>query len=181
MRPRATPSPSTAPSSRRGAELSDAPPAGSEEEARPKRRPRRGPSALQRFLPKFHWELLACGVGGHLLVGTDAAEVRPSDRLLAREQDGVRWYRCLRCDSWLALAPAHRSHPPLPAGREEIELPLRGRPLRDKFILRLIAVDKAFRFLLFAALTVGVFLIAANETGVRDFYYRLLVRLPRQQ
>jgi uncharacterized membrane protein (DUF2068 family) len=128
----------------------------------------------ERFLPRFHWELLACGIGGHLLVGTDAAEIRPSDHLVARFEDGVRWHRCLRCDSWLALEPPAdpaRRHPP---EREEIELPLRGRPLRDKVILRLIAVDKAFRFLLFAALTVGVLLIAANETGVRDLYYRLL-------
>jgi uncharacterized membrane protein (DUF2068 family) len=128
----------------------------------------------ERFLPRFHWELLACGIGGHLLVGTDAAEIRASDHLVVRFEDGVRWHRCLRCDSWLALEPPvdpARRHPP---EREEIELPLRGRPLRDKVILRLIAVDKAFRFLLFAALTVGVLLIAANETGVRDLYYRLL-------
>ena len=86
----------------------------------------------------------------------------------------MRWHRCLRCDSWLPLDPPAdpaRRHPP---ERDEIELPLRGRPLRDKFILRLIAVDKTFRFLLFGALAVGVFLIAANENGVRDLYYRLL-------
>ncbi len=139
-----------------------------------RRPPPPGTVRPQRFLPKFHWELLACGVGGHLLVGTDAAEIRPEDRLIARLEEGVRWHRCLRCDSWLALEPpAHpaRRHPP---DRDEIRLPLRGRPLRDKFILRLIAVDKALRFLLFAALAVGVFLIAANETGVRDLYYRLL-------
>lgn len=128
----------------------------------------------ERFLPKFHWELLACGVGGHLLVGTDAAEIRPEDHLIARCEDGVRWHRCLRCDSWLALEPPTHPASRHPPERGDIELPLRGRPLRDKFILRLIAVDKAFRFLLFAALTVGVFLIAANETGVRDLYYRLL-------
>ena len=113
-------------------------------------------------------------MGGHLLVGTDAAEVRPGDRLVVREIDGVRWHRCLRCDSWLPLEPPSdpaRRHPP---ERDEIELPLRGRPLRDKFILRLIAVDKTFRFLLFGALAIGVFLIAANENGVRNLYYRLL-------
>ncbi len=86
----------------------------------------------------------------------------------------MRWHRCLRCDSWLGLEPPSDPARPFPPEREEIVLPLRGRPLRDKFILRLIAVDKAFRCLLFAALTVGVFLIAANENGVRDLYYRLL-------
>jgi uncharacterized membrane protein (DUF2068 family) len=93
---------------------------------------------------------------------------------VAREEAGVRWHRCLRCDSWLGLEPPPDPARRFPPEREEIVLPLRGRPLRDKFILRLIAVDKAFRFLLFTALTVGVLLIAANETGVRDLYYRLL-------
>ncbi len=93
---------------------------------------------------------------------------------MVREIEGLRWHRCLRCDSWLALEPPAEPVRRYPPAREEIELPLRGRPLRDKFILRLIAVDKTFRFLLFGALTVGVFLIAANETGVRDLYYRLL-------
>ena len=45
-----------------------------------------------------------------------------------RETGGVRWHRCLRCDSWLPLAAAGtpaREHPP---ERDEIELPLRGPP-----------------------------------------------------
>ena len=73
----------------------------------------------------------------------------------------------------LAAARSSRgADPPLPPDRRDrVAAP---RPtLRDKFILRLIAVDKTFRFLLFSALAVGVFLIAANETGVRDLY-RLL-------
>ena len=57
--------------------------------------------------------------------------------------DGVRWHRCLRCDSWLPFPPPEdpvRRHPP---DRDEIELPLRGKPLRDKIVLRVIAVDRA--------------------------------------
>src|SRR3954451_22682893 len=34
------------------------------------------------------------------LVGLDARHVRPEDAVVAREIDGVRWHRCLRCDSW---------------------------------------------------------------------------------
>src|ERR1700681_2136977 len=65
-------------------------------------------TAQQRFLPKFHYELLACGVRGHVLVGTDAAEIRVLDGAFVRESGGLRWYRCLRCDSWVPLpAPAH--------------------------------------------------------------------------
>ena len=76
------------------------------------------------------------------------AELRPQDAAFAREMDGTRWHRCLRCDSWLPFAdptdPTTR-HPP---AREEIELPLRGKPLRDKIVLRAIAVDRALHFLI---------------------------------
>src|SRR5919201_4437178 len=95
-------------------------------------RPLPGTVAPRRFRPRLHYELLMCGISGHELVGTDAAELRPEDRLVARELDGVRWHRCLRCDSWLPLAAAAapaRRHPP---DREVISLPLRGKPLRDK-------------------------------------------------
>ena len=60
----------------------------------------------RRFVPRFHWELLVCGIAGHELVGLDARELRPSDAIVAREIDGVRWHRCLRCDSWLVAAGA---------------------------------------------------------------------------
>src|SRR6478609_5897107 len=87
-----------------------------------------------RFRPRFHYELLVCGIAGHELIGLDAESFRDSDHLVAREIDGVRWHRCVRCDSWLPVAspaaPA-RERPPLPA---DIELPLRGKPLRDKIV-----------------------------------------------
>src|SRR5437763_3727505 len=93
---------------------------------------------------KIDWELVACGFGGHTLIGTDAAEVRPEDAIVARDAGADRWHRCLRCDSWMALPPPSspsRRHPP---GREEIVVPLRGKALRDKVVLRLIAVDRLF-------------------------------------
>jgi uncharacterized membrane protein (DUF2068 family) len=127
-----------------------------------------------RFRTKFHYELIGCGLRGHELVGLDAAEVRPEDALLVRQQDGVRWYRCLRCDSWLPLdPPAHptRDHPP---GRNEIELPSRGRPLRDKFVLRLIAVDRGFHFLVLGLLAGAVFEYAAHRDRLHDLYERIL-------
>src|SRR3954470_17196066 len=96
----------------------------------------------RRFVPRFHWELLACGVDGHELVGLEVREIRPEDALVAREMDGSRWYRCRRCDSWLPLPPPSeaeitREHLPALA---QVPLPLRGKPLRDKIVLRAIAV-----------------------------------------
>jgi uncharacterized membrane protein (DUF2068 family) len=123
---------------------------------------------------QLDWELITCGVRGHALVGTDAAELRPQDAVVAREQDGVRWHRCLRCDAWLALpappAPTRR-HPP---DRPDIHLPLRGKPLRDRIVLRLIAVDRAFHFLVLSLLGVGVLAFEADRAGLRAPFYRVL-------
>src|SRR6266576_4150613 len=120
--------------------------------------PHRPPGTVrpERFLPRLHYELLVCGLRGHALIGADAAELRPQDAIFARDMDGSRWHRCLRCDSWLPLgepvSPARR-HPP---DREEIELPLRGKALRDKIVLRVIAVDRAFHFVLLGLLAIAI-------------------------
>jgi uncharacterized membrane protein (DUF2068 family) len=137
-----------------------------------------GTTRPQRFRPKFHYELLACGLSGHELVGTDAASLREDDAAVAREAaDGQRWYRCLRCDSWLPLdAPEHadREFPPT---REELEVPLRGRALRDKIVLRVIAVDRALHFVVLAVLAAVVFLFAANRAQLRAPVFRALADL----
>jgi uncharacterized membrane protein (DUF2068 family) len=127
-------------------------------------------------VPRFHWELLVCGVAGHELVGLDARELRPSDAVVAREIDGVRWHRCLRCDSWLALptpvaeSVAHE----FPPEREEIVLPLRGKPLRDKIILRLIAINRALHFVGLALLGIAILLFSANRADLRDVVLRVI-------
>jgi uncharacterized membrane protein (DUF2068 family) len=126
---------------------------------------------------KIDWELVACGFRGHELVGIDAADLRPQDRLIARDEGPTRWHRCLRCDSWVALsapeAPTRR-HPP---DQAEIEVPLRGKALRDKVVLRLIAVDRIFHFVILVALGIAVIAIAGNEAAVRSRFYRVLTDL----
>ena len=132
-------------------------------------------SGVRRFRPRFHYELIGCGLRGHELVGTQAARLRPGDGLLARESaDGLRWYRCLRCDSWLALTPPEhpvRKHPP---ARDEIMPPLRGKPLRDRYILRLIAVDRMLHFLVLSALAAAVFLFASDRAALDAEFTRIL-------
>jgi uncharacterized membrane protein (DUF2068 family) len=131
-----------------------------------------------RFVPRFHWELLACGIAGHELVGLDARELRPADRVVAfADAHGTRWHRCLRCDSWLALAPPlapAREHPP---ERDEIELPLRGKALRDKIVLRLIAINRALHFIGLALLGVAILLFSANRADLRDVVLRVVTDL----
>jgi uncharacterized membrane protein (DUF2068 family) len=141
------------------------------EMADPAQRPR-------RFVPRFHYELLACGVGGHELIGTDAAQLRPQDAVVVRDgADGLRWHRCVRCDSWIPLAvPAEPARGFVP-DHEEIEVPLRGKALRDKIVLRVIAVDRAFHFVLLAILAVAIFLFIAHENELRDRVFRVLADL----
>ncbi len=132
----------------------------------------------RRWRPRLHWELVLCAVRGHELVGTDAAELRPSDATIARRDSaGTRWYRCLRCDSWLALLPPERTTRPFPPERDEIELPLRGKPLRDKIVLRLIAVDRAFHLVALTALGVLVLLFAADRATLRHTFYKVVADL----
>jgi uncharacterized membrane protein (DUF2068 family) len=137
-----------------------------------------GTQPPRRFRPRLHWELVACSLRGHALVGTDAAAVREQDGIFAREDEhGVRWYRCLRCDSWLALAPPELPARELPPERAEIELPLRGKPLRDKLVLRLIAVDRAFHFVVLVALGVLVLLFSADRATLRGTFYKVIADL----
>jgi uncharacterized membrane protein (DUF2068 family) len=131
----------------------------------------------KRFRPKLHYELLVCGVSGHELVGTDAAELRPQDHVLAVDGEGVRWHRCLRCDSWLPLprpsAPAREALPP----RDELELPLRGRPLRDKIVLRAIAIDRGLHFVVLGLLGLAILLFASRQAQLRDTFYKVAADL----
>ena len=133
-----------------------------------------GTARPSRFLPTLHYELLVCGLRGHALLGTDVAEITEADRLVVRDEGAMRWYRCVRCDSWLPLEPPtdppRRSMPP----REAVELPPRGKALRDKIVLRVIAVDRAFHFVVLGVLAVAVFLIASHEHQLRHDFYRVL-------
>jgi uncharacterized membrane protein (DUF2068 family) len=131
----------------------------------------------QRLRPKLHWELLVCGATGHELVGTDARRLEPGDSLVARELGGARFYRCLRCDSWLPLAaPANPTRETLPT-RDEIELPLRGRPLRDRVVLRLIAVNRAVHFLILGALAILAFVFASHRSELQGPVSRAIADL----
>src|SRR5690242_21585842 len=94
-------------------------------------RPAPGTEAPRRFRPRLRYELIGCALNGHELLGADVAEIGPADALIVRvDADGVRWHRCLRCDSWLPLLPPeHPAREHLPP-RDEITLPLRGKALR---------------------------------------------------
>jgi len=128
---------------------------------------------------QIDWELVACGFRGHVLVGRDACTSREEDALVTRDRGDVRWHRCLRCDCWVALPrPAAgaraREHPP---GRSEIVLPLRGKALRDRIALRLIAIDRATHFLILGLLGIGVLAFASDRAHLKATFYRVLTAI----
>jgi uncharacterized membrane protein (DUF2068 family) len=136
--------------------------------------PAPGTQKPRRYRPKLRYELIGCGLHGHELLGTDAAELRPEDALFARDSGGLRWYRCLRCDSWLPLPPPERPSRKYLPPRDEIALPLRGGPLRDRYVLRLIAVDRIVHFLALSALAAVVLLFANNRATLGQEFTKIL-------
>jgi uncharacterized membrane protein (DUF2068 family) len=124
----------------------------------------------------FHvdWELISCGFQGHYLIGTDAAEVRPQDHAVVRQSNGLRWYRCLRCDAWVVLPPPDQPSRQTVPSLDQVDIPLRGRPLRDRFVLRFIAIERCFHILIFGALAVAIFLFIPNRQALKSDYSRFL-------
>jgi uncharacterized membrane protein (DUF2068 family) len=133
------------------------------------------PTKRHRFTIRY--ELIGCALHGHRLVGTDASDVRPADAALVRTAGTIRWYRCLRCDAWLAAPPPAEPTRQFPPDRADIELPLRGRPLRDRYVLRLIAVDRAIHVVVLAILALVVVIVARHESTLRDDFTRVITDL----
>jgi uncharacterized membrane protein (DUF2068 family) len=120
------------------------------------------------------YELIACALGGHVVVGTDVRIIEMEDGIIVREHDELRWHRCLRCDSWIPhMVPEEPTRDRLP-GRDEIEVPLRGRALRDRYILRLIAVERAIHVIVLGSLAAAVFLFIGHRKTLRHDYVAII-------
>jgi uncharacterized membrane protein (DUF2068 family) len=123
---------------------------------------------------KIRYELVGCSLHGHNLVGRDSAVVTVEDGYLVRDAGSIRWHRCLRCDSWLGLAPPRQPKHEHVEPRSQIELPLRGRPLRDRYVLRLIAIDRVIHFLVLAAFGGAILFFAHDKAQLKGEYTRVL-------
>src|SRR4026209_2561411 len=100
-----------------------------------------------RPLRNFDWNSRSCGLHGH-------ATYAPSERALAARlqvttPSGDAW-RCLRCGAYVLGRPQGSG----PA--ENAPIVLRGNALRDAFILRFLAVERAVRGVLLVALAYGI-------------------------
>jgi uncharacterized membrane protein (DUF2068 family) len=93
------------------------------------------------------WELRACARRGHLTYRPDEAEL--AARLTTSTAVGEAW-RCLRCGDF-AVGPPRSSGP-----AEDAPLVLRGKALRQAVVIRFLAVERVFRFVLLALGVWGV-------------------------
>ena len=128
----------------------------------------------KRRRPSNRYELLTCAWSGHVLAGTDAATITADDALLVHEDGAVRWHRCLRCDDWV---PQARPEPPgreRVESRDEIALPLRGAALRDRYVLRLIALDRAIHVVVLGGLAIVLLTFAAHNLALHQDYENIM-------
>jgi uncharacterized membrane protein (DUF2068 family) len=136
-----------------------------------------GTLARKRYRPRIDYELISCGLHGHVLVGLDVAQVRASDADVLRESGGLRWHRCLRCDAWIVQdIPTQPSTQYLP-DVVDLDIPTRGRRLRDRYVLRLIVLDRILHALVFAALAVAIFAFAENADHLHSEWSKILTAL----
>jgi uncharacterized membrane protein (DUF2068 family) len=116
------------------------------------------------------WELIGCGVRGHMLLDPTTVPEHIDRSIIARAGEGLTWYRCVRCDAWVAVQPPAAIARPAPP---EAELPLRGKALHDRVVLRLIAVDRVFHFVVLGLLGIAVLAFAADRAKLHDRFYQV--------
>lgn len=105
--------------------------------------------------------LRSCGLRGHATFAPEEPELR--DRLHVETPAGEAW-RCLRCETYV-VGPPRASGPADTAP----EVP-RGRLLRDRTIMRLLAAERAIRGIVLLLLAAGVLKVRASQSQLQDAF-----------
>jgi len=105
--------------------------------------------------------LRSCGLRGHATFAPDEPKLR--ERLTVDTPAGEAW-RCLRCETFV-VGPPRRSGPANTAP----EIP-RGRFLRDRTLMRALAIERAFRAVIFLLVAAGV----VKFSGSREHWQHVL-------
>jgi uncharacterized membrane protein (DUF2068 family) len=116
----------------------------------------------------FDWNVRSCGWHGHATWAP--SEPSLAERVRVDTVDGEAW-RCLRCGSFVPGEPRGRG----PA--EDAPIVLRGRALRDAFILRLLALERGIRGVLLVALAYGVYRFEGSQDSLQRVFDDYLPRL----
>jgi uncharacterized membrane protein (DUF2068 family) len=114
------------------------------------------------------WSLLGCGASGHVTFAPDEAGLR--ERLSVSTREGDAW-RCLRCGTFVIGEPA--SGGPVSAAPRV----RRDKELRSAFILRVFAVERFLRAIIFGGLAIAVWRFAASRMSIEQAYDNALPEL----
>ncbi len=109
------------------------------------------------------WSLLACSRSGHATYAPAEPELRA--RLSAPTADGESW-RCLRCGTFVP-GPASAAGP-----ASQAPAPRRGAEVRSAFILRLFAIERFLRALIFGAAAFGLWQFRNSRQSVEQAFDR---------
>jgi uncharacterized membrane protein (DUF2068 family) len=111
------------------------------------------------------WSRRACSRRGHILY--EPTEREYLDQVRADTGLGTAW-RCLRCGDFALDVPTATG----PAA--EAPRPLRGRALRSRLIMRLLAVERVFRFVLVALGAYAVWKFSNSQHAMQLLFERNL-------
>jgi uncharacterized membrane protein (DUF2068 family) len=114
------------------------------------------------------WSLLGCGANGHVTFAPDQPKLR--ERLSTSTRDGAAW-RCLRCGTFVIGEPT-TSGPVSAAPRVR-----RGKELRSALILRLFAIERFVRAIVFGLLAYGIWRFKSSQLTIDQAFYRELPEL----
>jgi uncharacterized membrane protein (DUF2068 family) len=113
------------------------------------------------------WSLRACARKGHVTYEPEEPALR--QRLHIKTPAGEAW-RCLRCWDFVVGEP-HGSGPATAA-----PVVLRGRVLRDAFVLRILAVERLVRALIVGALAYAVVRFESSQTSLQRLFEKAIPR-----
>jgi uncharacterized membrane protein (DUF2068 family) len=111
------------------------------------------------------WSLLGCGAGGHFTFAPGEPGLR--DRLGIATREGQAW-RCLRCGTFVIGEPTASG----PA--ESVPRVRRAEQVRSALILRIFAVERFLRALIFGALAIAVWRFSVSRLSFEDAYDQAL-------
>jgi uncharacterized membrane protein (DUF2068 family) len=100
------------------------------------------------------WSLYRCGRAGHLTYAPDELNLR--EQMSASTASGDLW-QCLRCGTYVS-GPPDGTGPAAQAPAVK-----RGKQIRGDFILKLFAVERAIRVLLYGAVAFGLWKFAGDR------------------
>jgi uncharacterized membrane protein (DUF2068 family) len=119
------------------------------------------------------WSLLGCGRGGHVTYAPDEPDLRRqlSASVVAGLDPGSgaasgRAWRCLRCGTFVA-GPPDGSGPAASAPRVR-----RGKEVRSALILRIFAIERYLRAIVFGGAAVGVWQFSDSRSSLQRAFNR---------